>query len=62
MNYVTDERVYHISVESPVSISYCLVQCDADVQLMDAERNLAILSIIKQEKTVRKPYTLFCQY
>ena len=49
MNFVSDENVYYVSVESQVSINYCLVQCDASVQLADIERNLSILSVIKSE-------------
>lgn len=51
MNYVADERLYYISVESQLPINYCLVQCDAEVQLSDVERNLAILNVIKPDES-----------
>jgi hypothetical protein len=50
MNFVGQQNAYYISVESQVSINFILVQCDTNVQLMDVERNLAILSVVDHEK------------
>jgi hypothetical protein len=47
MSYSADENLYLISVESQVSIDYCLVHCDSKVDVLDVERNLAILSLTK---------------
>ena len=47
MSYSVDENLYLISVESQVSIDYCLVHCDSKVDVLDVERNLAILSLTK---------------
>lgn len=52
MNFVTDQNAYLISVESQVSINFILIQCNTGAQLEDIERNLAILSIINNEKVV----------
>ena len=50
MNFVAQQNAYCITVESQVSINFILVQCDANVQLVDVERNLAILSIVDPQK------------
>lgn len=50
MNFVPEESIYYVSLESQVSINYCLVQSDADdIRLIDVERNLALLSTIKSK-------------
>jgi len=49
MNFMPEESVYYVSLESQVSINYCLVQSDADIRLIDVERNLALLSTIKSK-------------
>ena len=63
MNFVGQQNAYYITVESQVSINFILVQCDANVQLMDVERNLAILSIVKPEKVciLRTSHFFFVQ-
>lgn len=50
MNFVAEQNAYYVSVESQVSINFILVQCDTNVQLVDIERNLAILSIVDSGK------------
>ena len=52
MNFVAEQNAYYISVESQVSINFIMVQCDTNVQLVDAERNLAILSIVDDPNKV----------
>ena len=54
MNFVGQENAYYITVESQVSINFILVQCDANVQLVDVERNLAILSVVDHQKVCMK--------
>ncbi|EFX79859.1 hypothetical protein DAPPUDRAFT_197260 [Daphnia pulex] len=58
-----NQNAYYISVESQVSINFILVQCDTNVQLMDVERNLAILSVVDHEKNgpSRLTATFRCQ-
>lgn len=60
MHYMAEENVYYVSLESQVSVNYCLVQCDAtDVHLMDVERSLSILSPIKSVRRPRKENSMF---
>lgn len=54
MNFVGLENAYYITVESQISINFILVQCDANVQLVDVERNLAILSVVDSQKVCIK--------
>ena len=59
MNFVAEQNAYYVSVESQVSINFILVQCNTDVQLVDIERNLAILSIIDRQKVHKTKQFVF---
>ncbi|KAI9565490.1 hypothetical protein GHT06_009282 [Daphnia sinensis] len=63
MNFVAQQNAYFVVVESQVSINFILVQSNTNVQLMDIERNLAILSLMdsKQNGTFQLTATFRCQ-
>lgn len=61
MNFVVEQSAYYVVVESQISINFILVQCDAPVQIMDIERNLAILSLVDSTK-VCLAYSLLVYY
>lgn len=52
MTFIAEQNAHLVSLESQVSINFILVQCDTKAQLLDIERNLAILSIVDQEKVL----------
>lgn len=52
MMFITELSAHLVSLESQVSINFILVHCDTNAQLVDIERNLAILSIVNQEKVL----------
>lgn len=52
MTFVGEQNAHLISVESQVSINFILVHCDTEAQLVDIERNLAILCLVNHEKVL----------
>lgn len=53
MEFLPEERAHYVSIESQMSINFCMIQCDVDLELVDVERNLAILSKVKCFSKVR---------
>lgn len=60
MNFVAQQNAYFVVVESQVSINFILVQSNTNVQLMDIERNLAILSLMDSKRVCLANYLLIC--
>lgn len=60
MNFVAQQSAYFVVVESQVSINFILVQSNTNVQLMDIERNLAILSLMDSKRVCLTNYLLIC--
>lgn len=53
MEFIPDERAHYVSIESQMSINFCMVQCDINLELVDIERNLAILSRVKSQVSIK---------
>lgn len=56
MSLSKEDASYLLSVEIPAPIEFVLLQCDVPIELLDVEKNTAVVSYSKCEPMVKTHY------